>query len=84
MKHPKIHQKSFKQIILKPNFIKELNFSKASYNSIHGEIKAEWRKINSNTYEYFGAIPANCKAKVVLPNRSVSINSGNFKYIVKL
>tara|TARA_R110002051_G_scaffold95649_1_gene165594 strand:- start:25781 stop:28531 length:2751 start_codon:yes stop_codon:yes gene_type:complete len=74
----------FKNIILKPNFIKDLNFAKASYNSIHGEIKAEWRKINENTYEYFGTIPTNCNAKVVLPNKSISIDSGNFKYVVKL
>ncbi|MFK8059610.1 MAG: alpha-L-rhamnosidase C-terminal domain-containing protein, partial [Polaribacter sp.] len=74
----------FKNIVLTPNFVDDLNFAKASYNSVHGEIKAEWRKINSNTFEYFGTIPANCKAKVILPNKSITIHSGNFKYIVKL
>lgn len=72
----------FQNIILKPNFIKSMDFAKASYNSIHGEIKAAWKKIDTNTYEYFGFIPSNCKAKVILPFKSESIKSGNFKYIV--
>jgi alpha-L-rhamnosidase len=74
----------FQNVILKPNFIKSMDFAKASYNSIHGEIKAEWKKIDENTYEYSGTIPTNCKAKIVLPSKNISISSGNFKYIVKL
>ncbi|GAA4958341.1 family 78 glycoside hydrolase catalytic domain [Algibacter aquimarinus] len=74
----------FQNIILKPNFIKSMDFAKASYNSIHGEIKAEWKKINNNTYEYYGVIPSNCKAKVILPFKTETIKSGTFKYVVNL
>lgn len=74
----------FQNIILKPNFIKSMEFAKASYNSIHGEIKAEWKKIDENTYEYYGEVPPNCEAKVVLPSKTETIKSGAFKYVVNL
>ncbi|WP_158839192.1 family 78 glycoside hydrolase catalytic domain [Polaribacter sp. L3A8] len=74
----------FKQIILKPNFIKAMDFAKASYNSIHGEIKAEWKKTANGTYEYSGTIPVNCEAEVVLPNKTVHVKSGSFKFTVAI
>ncbi|APY11859.1 alpha-rhamnosidase [Seonamhaeicola sp. S2-3] len=74
----------FQKIILKPNFIKAMDFAKASYNSIHGEIKAEWKKLDDNTYEYSGSIPPNCEARIQLPSMSEIIKSGRFKYTVKL
>ncbi len=70
----------FQKIVLKPNFIEGMDYAKASYNSIYGEIKAEWRKKVDGSYEYFGVIPANCEAKVVLPNKTLSVKSGNFKF----
>lgn len=33
-------------------------------------------------YEYSGVIPANCEAKVVLPNKTVIIKSGAFKFVI--
>ncbi|WP_194766535.1 family 78 glycoside hydrolase catalytic domain [Tamlana sp. I1] len=74
----------FQNIILEPNFIKSMEFAKASYNSIHGEIKAEWKKIDKNTYEYYGEVPSNCEAKVVLPSKTETIKSGTFKYVVHI
>ncbi|WP_282122018.1 family 78 glycoside hydrolase catalytic domain [Algibacter mikhailovii] len=74
----------FKQIILKPNFIAGMDFAKASYNSIHGEIKAEWKKKANDTYEYLGVIPANCEAKLVLPNKVVKLVSGKFSVKVSM
>ncbi|WP_418262493.1 family 78 glycoside hydrolase catalytic domain [Flavobacterium faecale] len=73
----------FKRIVLKPNFIEGMNFAKANYNSIHGEIKAEWKKKTDGSYDYYGVIPANCEAQVVLPNKSVAIKSGAFMFTVK-
>lgn len=74
----------FQKIILKPNFIKAMDFAKASYNSIHGEIKVQWKKLDNNVYEYSGSIPPNCEARVQLPNLSETIKSKRFKYTVKL
>ncbi|UMB54102.1 glycoside hydrolase family 78 protein [Lutibacter sp. A64] len=74
----------FQKIVLTPNFIEEMDFAKASYNSIHGEIKAGWKKIATGTYEYSGTIPANCEAKIVLPNKIMHIKSGDFIFKVNL
>jgi len=72
----------FKKIILKPNLIEGMNFAKANYNSIHGEIKAEWKKNADGSYEYSGVIPANCEATVVLPNKTEAIKSGSFRFVL--
>ncbi len=36
---------AFKHIIMKPQVLGDLSFVKASYNSIHGKIKSEWKLI---------------------------------------
>jgi alpha-L-rhamnosidase len=74
----------FQNIILKPNFIKTMDFAKASYNSIHREIKAEWNKLNTNTYKYKIVIPANCKAQVILPKQKQVVKSGEHVFNVGL
>lgn len=72
----------FKQVVLKPNFIESMDFAKASYNSIHGEIKAAWKKVGEKSYEYSGYIPPNCNAEIVLPNSTKQMESGEFKFLV--
>jgi alpha-L-rhamnosidase len=59
-----------------------MDFAKASYNSIHGQIEVEWKRIDDNNYEYTGVIPANCEAKVILPSKTETVKSGTFKYLV--
>jgi hypothetical protein len=74
----------FQNIVFKPNFIQAMGFAKGSYNSIYGEIKAEWKKVAANTYEYKIEVPANCKAKVILPNKQDEVKSGKYVYSIKL
>jgi len=74
----------FQSIILKPNFIKAMDFAKASYNSIHGEIKAEWKKIGKKVYEYKIEVPVNCNAQVILPNAKYNVKSGKHSYRITL
>ena len=74
----------FQNIILKPNFIKAMDFAKASYNSIHGEIKAEWKRVSNNAYEYKIEVPVNCSAQVILPNSNYNVKSGKYSYQIEL
>ena len=75
----------FQKIIFRPNFIKSMNFAKASYNSIYGEIKAKWEKIGRDEYKYQIEVPANCEAQVILPNRgNEKVRSGTHIFNVKL
>lgn len=68
----------FKQIIMKPDFKAGLTFVNASYESIQGLIKSNWKK-NKNTLEWEITIPANSSAAVYLPTSTVSdvkVNKG--------
>lgn len=61
----------FKQIIMKPDFNAGLTFVNASYESIYGLIKSDWKK-NKNTLEWKITIPANSSAVVYLPATNAS------------
>jgi alpha-L-rhamnosidase len=61
----------FKQIIMKPDFNAGLTFVNASYESIYGLIKSDWKK-NKNTLEWKITIPANSSAVVYLPTTNAS------------
>ncbi len=68
----------FKQIIMKPDFNAGLIFVNASYESIYGTIKSDWKK-NKNTLEWKISIPANSSAVVYLPTANASdvkVNKG--------
>ncbi|WP_163407948.1 glycoside hydrolase family 78 protein [Flavobacterium ajazii] len=61
----------FKQIIMKPDFNAGLTFVNASYESMYGLIKSDWKK-NKNTLEWKITIPANSSAVVYLPTKNAS------------
>jgi alpha-L-rhamnosidase len=61
----------FKQIIMKPDFNAGLTFVNASYESIYGTIKSDWKK-NKNTLQWKITIPANSSAIVYLPTANTS------------
>ncbi|MGE6353432.1 glycoside hydrolase family 78 protein [Flavobacterium sp. NPDC079362] len=61
----------FKQIIMKPDFETGLTFVNASYESIHGTIKSNWKKTKNNL-QWNITIPANTSAIVYLPSTKVS------------
>lgn len=61
----------FKQIIMKPDFNAGLTFVNASYESIYGLIKSDWKK-SKNTLEWKITIPANSSAVVYLPTTNAS------------
>ena len=79
-----ISNPGFSKIVFHPEFVKELNFVKASYNSIYGEIKAEWKKTGENEYEYNVTVPVNCDAEVVLPGGKTKISSGVHKMKISI
>lgn len=59
----------FKKIIMKPSIPEGLGFVKASYNSLHGLIKSEWKKTN-DIFEWNISVPANTSARVFIPAKS--------------
>jgi len=66
----------FKQIIMKPDFNAGLTYVNASYESIHGLIKSNWKK-EKNGLEWKISIPANTTALVYLPttdSKKITVN----------
>jgi alpha-L-rhamnosidase len=74
----------FKKIVFHPKFVDGLISAKASYNSIHGEIKAEWKKTGEGEYEYNVLIPPNCEAEVIFPDKKEQAKSGGYTYKIKI
>ncbi len=60
----------FKQIIMKPDFDAGLTFVNASYESVHGLIKSNWKK-EKKGMQWNISIPANTSALVYLPTQNV-------------
>lgn len=56
----------FQKIIMKPDFVDELQYVHASYASVQGKIISEWKKWVGNI-EWRIAIPANTKATIAIP-----------------
>ncbi|MFV5690106.1 glycoside hydrolase family 78 protein [Flavobacterium sp. ZT3R25] len=72
----------FKQIIMKPDFEAGLTYVNASYESIHGLIKSDWKK-NKNTLQWKITIPANSSAMVYLPTTNASDVKVNNEKVAK-
>lgn len=49
----------FKQIIMKPDFDAGLTYVNASYESVYGTIKSDWKKIKSFGLEYYDSCEYN-------------------------
>ncbi|MCK4965867.1 family 78 glycoside hydrolase catalytic domain, partial [bacterium] len=68
--NPDPENPGFKHIIFQPHIISTLKSAKAEYQSIHGLIKSEWRKID-DTFRWSVSIPVNTTAAVYVPAESV-------------
>ncbi|MBT6004374.1 MAG: hypothetical protein HOG79_01540, partial [Prolixibacteraceae bacterium] len=61
----------FKHINIKPNPIDELDFSNASYSSVHGDITSNW-EYNNGVFNLDVEIPPNTTASVFVPGNNVN------------
>jgi alpha-L-rhamnosidase len=59
----------FKSIEMKPVPVEGLDYVKASYQSMHGMIKSEWKK-EGGKFIWSITVPANTKAEVYIPTQS--------------
>lgn len=56
----------FKEIVMKPTFVKGLNEVNASYKSFYGDISSHWKR-NGTEVKWDITVPANTKAIVYVP-----------------
>ena len=94
---PDLEQPGFKNVILKPNFVKGLDQFSAKHTGPYGEIISSWKKVGKEII-YDVEIPPNSSASLQLPlilNKKVWLNgqivevyrleleSGNYKFVWK-
>lgn len=60
---------AFKRILMKPDMIEGLQSASASYESVQGMIKSEWKR-SSGTFSWTITVPANTSAVVYIPAKS--------------
>jgi hypothetical protein len=58
---------AFREIIIDPQIVGDVNFAKTSYESPYGTIRCEWSKSSDDSYRLKVAIPANTTAEIALP-----------------
>jgi len=64
---PDASQPGFKHIILRPNFVKELEHFEAQHDSPYGKIVSKWEWKNKGSLIYQITVPANSTATLHLP-----------------
>lgn len=75
----------FKNVILKPHFVKDLTFVKASYRSPYGLIKSAWER-TGNKVVYKVTIPPGAKATLYLngSGEPVELMAGSYNFDVNI
>ncbi|MBI5766626.1 MAG: family 78 glycoside hydrolase catalytic domain [Verrucomicrobia bacterium] len=57
----------FQHFVLRPFVDGGLGFARASYRTLHGEIRSEWRR-DGDTLKWAITVPPNCTARVCIPS----------------
>jgi len=65
---PDPEQPGYKNIILRPNFVKQLKHFEAQHDGPYGNITSKWLWKNKKTIQYEVVIPANSTATLYLPD----------------
>lgn len=60
---------AFKKIIIKPAFVKGLQFAEGYHESVYGTIRSAWKR-TGNKVQLDIVIPAGCTASVLLPGQA--------------
>ncbi len=72
----------FDTIRIRPLFDPKLDWAKASYQSVHGPIKVEWKK-SGKSHQVNVAIPANTTAEIQFGDEVLKVGSGNHHFDLK-
>jgi len=68
----------FRNIVIAPQPVGDLKFVDASYNTLYGKITVHWKKEHGR-FTLNVSVPANCTAKIYLPQeeKPITVGSGN-------
>jgi alpha-L-rhamnosidase len=80
--HPDPAQPGFKNILLKPHFVKGLNHFEASHESPYGTIVSSWKR-NGKKISYKVIVPPGSTATLKLPNGTKQLEAGTYQFELK-
>jgi|AGTN01.1.fsa_nt_gi Alpha-L-rhamnosidase N-terminal domain./Bacterial alpha-L-rhamnosidase. len=71
----------YRSFVIAPKPVGDLTFVEASYNTLYGTIAVDWM-IEGNQFKMNVSVPANCSAKIYMPNEDhyKEIQSGNYSF----
>jgi len=71
----------FKEIVIQPIMTDHLDWANTSYDSIHGRIASEWKRVEGAVLLEV-EIPPNTTAKIYVPGQRnpVKVGSGNYSF----
>lgn len=71
----------FRNLVIAPQPVGDLTFVEASYNTLYGKVRVHWKKENG-MFVLNLSVPANCSAKVRLPQEKEyqTVGSGNHSF----
>ncbi|MBR9908796.1 MAG: family 78 glycoside hydrolase catalytic domain [Gammaproteobacteria bacterium] len=73
----------YQEFVLKPNFVKGLEFVNVSYTTGYGEIKSHWRR-NADLIEWQIQIPNNSSAWIELPDKPKELyKAGKYSFVIQ-
>lgn len=55
----------FENVMIRPNFVPELDWAEAAYNSVKGRITVKWTRVNADTVELAVGLPAGVTATIL-------------------
>lgn len=74
----------FKEFLIQPNVIEDLQWVKAHHYTIYGDIRVSWKR-EGNTFSMDVTVPVNTKATIILPDgKKQTVGSGEYNYSCKL
>lgn len=62
----------FGKVVIKPTFVGDLTWLKASYDSVHGRVVSEWSRSNDGEVTLTATIPATTTGRVMIPTSASS------------
>lgn len=72
-------KRGFENIIIKPDYIKDLSWVKGEYKSIKGLIKSEWKR-EGNKIKLLVTIPANATA-TIYTDKAIHVKGGKYEFV---
>lgn len=74
----------FKEFIIEPQVVGDMNFVSASTKTLYGKISVDWKREGAQFILNI-SVPANSSAKVILPNKEIhNVESGKYTFTINI